>query len=255
MPTCSLGHESAADDYCDVCGRPVAPARAEPAPEPAGREPAGRAAAGREPAAGPPVALAPCAVCAVPMTGRFCEACGHDSLAPPPDPPPPLPPPSASPDPPAPPAEQPPAPPVVPEPGAVSWTWVLVAAADREYFDAVKAMHGPDAAAVEFPDDRGVRSFPLGGEQILIGRRRADAQVDLTGPPEDFGVSHRHARLLAQPGGSWAIEDLGSTNGTRVNSYTSVLKARTRVPVGPGDRIYLGAWTRLTLHAPERPPC
>ena len=35
MPTCIEGHSSAADDYCDVCGAPIATSAAQPDPSPA----------------------------------------------------------------------------------------------------------------------------------------------------------------------------------------------------------------------------
>ncbi|MEO6088220.1 MAG: FHA domain-containing protein [Umezawaea sp.] len=61
MPTCPAGHDTTTDDYCDVCGAPLALA---------------------EPAAAPPPAAVttPCAACGEPQVGRFCEECGHDSL-------------------------------------------------------------------------------------------------------------------------------------------------------------------------------
>lgn len=54
MATCPDGHDSATDDFCDVCGREIG--------------------------AAPLVATAekPCPVCGEPVTGRFCEGCGHD---------------------------------------------------------------------------------------------------------------------------------------------------------------------------------
>ncbi|MBT8226990.1 MAG: FHA domain-containing protein [Dactylosporangium sp.] len=213
--TCPAGHETAANDYCDTCGRPVT------------RRPTGHV----PPAAGggPPPEAQPCAACDAPLTGRFCERCGRDSLAP------------------APP-RQADAPPGAPG------RWWLTAVADREYFDAVQALNGPDAALVTFPVDGQERRFALDGERVAIGRRLPAPGVDLAGPGEDFGVSHQHARLLSRPGGSWAIEDLRSTNGTRVNSHTTVLPPGTRVPLSVGDHVYLGAWTRLTLHRPEPPP-
>ena len=74
MPLCPVGHESAADDYCDSCGRrvgapaaPAAPAAASPAGEPVRGEPAGR---------GP--AQSSCPVCRTPRSGRFCEVCRFD---------------------------------------------------------------------------------------------------------------------------------------------------------------------------------
>jgi hypothetical protein len=61
MPTCPAGHSTATDDYCDVCGAPLA--SAEEAPD---------VAAG--------VAPQTCSSCGAVRVGRFCEECGHDSL-------------------------------------------------------------------------------------------------------------------------------------------------------------------------------
>jgi hypothetical protein len=65
MPTCSEGHDTAATDYCDVCGSPVT-ARVSPATEP-------------HPSA---AATTACPACGASISGRFCESCGHDSALP-----------------------------------------------------------------------------------------------------------------------------------------------------------------------------
>ncbi|WP_027004980.1 FhaA domain-containing protein [Conexibacter woesei] len=67
----------------------------------------------------------------------------------------------------------------------------------------------------------------------LIGRsREADIVVD------DTNVSRRHAELL--PGGNgWRIQDLGSTNGVRVNGR----QVDGPHPLESGDRIELGTVT------------
>lgn len=53
--------------------------------------------------------------------------------------------------------------------------------------------------------------MPLGSAPIVIGRSPASTLV-----VEDEYASARHARLYEQ-GGTWWIEDLGSTNGTFVD--------------------------------------
>lgn len=46
-------------------------------------------------------------------------------------------------------------------------------------------------------------------------------------------------------GNGWAIRDLRSTNGTRVNGVAlDGLEAR---PLEPGDQIQIGSWTLLTV--------
>ncbi len=61
--------------------------------------------------------------------------------------------------------------------------------------------------------------------------RAADADVRLV----DATVSSSHARIALSPGG-WAIDDLGSTNGTSVNG----VRVSGRATIGPGDEVALG---------------
>ncbi len=227
MPTCPQGHDSTDEEFCDVCGREIGgapvsapedtPATAEPELAPAGTT---------------------CQACGAALAGRFCEACGHDSLAALPEKPPEV--------------EPVPSVPSVPQirlPDAVAWTATVTA--DRPYFDSVMAVDGPDAAGITFPPFCPDRHFPLQGKQISIGRqsrsRGINPDIDLLGPPEDPGVSHLHALLLAQPDGSWAVVDLDSANGTVVNDEPTPLSPNTPRPLADGDRVYLGAWTRITL--------
>ena len=122
-------------------------------------------------------------------------------------------------------------------------------AADRAYYDAVRAGDGPDAATIGYPAYCAERRFRLDGTEVRIGRHSAsrglDPEIDLTGPPTDPGVSRLHAVLIATPDGGWAILDPGSANGTLVNG-TEVPQGE-RVPLHDGDRINLGAWTAITV--------
>ena len=69
MSLCPVGHESAADDYCDACGRRMGGLAAA---SPAGGEPTRSAPAGGEPP------QPSCPVCHTPRSGRFCEVCRFD---------------------------------------------------------------------------------------------------------------------------------------------------------------------------------
>jgi pSer/pThr/pTyr-binding forkhead associated (FHA) protein len=103
--------------------------------------------------------------------------------------------------------------------------------------------------------------FPLGvptrvielqaGKAHTIGRysrsRGTSPEIDLAEPPEDAAVSHTHASLLAKDDGTWELVDHGSTNGTYLNESTDPVAANTPRPVAAGDRIYLGAWTKITI--------
>jgi hypothetical protein len=172
-------------------------------------------------------------LCGSPQTGRFCERDGYDFLAA-----------SLNPSGAAAPPEQ---------PQPASTDWVVVVGADQPYFEKVKAAGGPDAGMLEFPRFLPERRFPLRGGQILIGRRSRSRgiypDIDLVGPPEDPGVSHSHALLVNQPGNGWAVVDVGSSNGTYVNDTANAIDVDVPVPVREGDRIYLGAWTVITVQA------
>jgi hypothetical protein len=246
---CPKGHQSTTDDFCDTCGAPIAPAAgagfSAAAPSsigvPTGSSPAASAPAGSSPAASSPsAASAPgpsspqaapgveiCPNCGTPRTGtwRFCEDCGYDhttgkvpTLEPNPGP--------------APPTGQ----------------WTATVAPDRAYFEA-NAIEG-----VEFPADAPTRTVDLPAPQIRIGRKSrslgANPELDLSAEPADPGVSHAHALLTLGIDGVWLISDLGSTNGTYLNDEPKPLTAGQSRAVADGDRIHVGAWTTITLHAP-----
>ncbi|GAA3846365.1 hypothetical protein GCM10022226_82420 [Sphaerisporangium flaviroseum] len=122
-------------------------------------------------------------------------------------------------------------------------------AADRPYYESMIAMGGPDAARVAFPPYCPERQVRLSGSEIRIGRRRHSRpmvpEIDLAEPPEDPGVSHLHAVLLAQPGDTWRLVDPGSANGTLVNGKT--VEVNVPVPLADGDRVHVGAWTVITV--------
>ena len=234
MAVCPKGHESEAIDYCDVCGTLMSAGSTAAAPSPSAVPSTDRAA---------PTATT-CPACQANLTGRFCEECGHDSLAAPPTPS------VVATDAPAPAGPAEPAPP----PPVDGW-WVMVSA-DREYFERMRAMDGPDAAAVSFPAFCPERRFPLAGRQLLIGRRSSSRgvypDIDLIGPPEDTAVSHTHALLVPQPDGAWAVIDLRSTNRTYLNGNPDPIETERPVPLVDGATVNLGAWTRLTLRADRR---
>jgi hypothetical protein len=228
MPTCSQGHDSVDDEFCDVCGLAFESSAASVAAPVAVAGPAGDRT---------------CPSCGSPLDDRFCEDCGADSLAVIPEPV--SPPVSASQ--PVPDAE--PAP--TPSPGVR--TWSVVVSADRKYYESVKADGGPDADTIMFPPYCPDRHFPLRGDQVSIGRRSATRgilpDIDLTGPPEDPGVSRLHALLVASADGGWAVVDINSANGTFVNYRKDNLKPNSPRPLADGDRVHLGAWTTITLQA------
>jgi FHA domain len=248
MPTCPAGHDSASSDFCDVCGVRIS-ASAAPAVTPASSPPS----------SSQPVAPAgPCPLCGTPRSGHFCESCGFDfdsgkasNTSAPVRP-------VAAGDQAttaggAAPVQSGAAPQTSEGPatsgGASAWTAVV--ASDHAYYESVVAAGGPDAADLQYPGYCPERRFRLAGTEMRIGRRSTsrglEPEIDLTGPPTDPGVSRLHAVLVAEPDGSWVVLDPGSENGTLVNG--SEIAAGVRVPLNDGDRIHLGAWTVITIHA------
>jgi hypothetical protein len=87
---------------------------------------------------------------------------------------------------------------------------------------------------------------------VLVGRpsvsRGIHPQVDCGA---DTGVSRRHCQLSTD-GQRWWVEDLQSSNGTYVSPAgeplpTDPIPAGQRRELSDGDRVYLGAWTRLVV--------
>jgi FHA domain len=242
MPTCAQGHDSVDAEFCDVCGL----AFDKPTPS--------TPTAAVSEAAGPRA----CPACGAPLDDRFCEDCGADSLATPP---------------PQPVVAAPSSPPALalgvdaavsvasPDAGPVdasapvsrAQTWSVVVSADRKYYESVKADGGPDADTIMFPPYCPDRHFPLRGDQVSIGRRSVTRgilpDIDLTGPPEDPGVSRLHALLVSSPDGGWAVVDINSANGTTLNYRKDLLPPNTPRPLADGDRIHVGAWTTITIQS------
>ena len=73
--------------------------------------------------------------------------------------------------------------------------------------------------------------YPLVAEETLIGR---NPTTDVT--LLDENISREHALILFDPdSGAYTIEDLQSTNGTKVNG-----KGIRSHPLEPGDEIQIG---------------
>lgn len=74
--------------------------------------------------------------------------------------------------------------------------------------------------------------FPLSRERVEIGRQ-GDSDIYL----ESLAVSREHARLVRQ-GGTWFVEDAGSSNGTYVNGAP----VAGRVALREGDTLQIGPY-------------
>jgi hypothetical protein len=84
--------------------------------------------------------------------------------------------------------------------------------------------------------------FPLSTDESLIGRWDADngifPDVDLDRYDPEAKISRRHARILHNDG-QYAIEDLGSTNGTFVNRGRRLIPGNSQL-LKDGDEIIVG---------------
>ena len=220
MPTCPAGHDTESTDFCHVCGIRVGGQAPASAPATVAR--------------GGGNALESCPQCGADRTGLFCETCGYSFAAARPGPGPGAPP-DASPQ----------------GAGIATTAWTVVVTADHAHFDRVLAATGPGSGQFQFPADCPVRRYLLSGPEMRIGRRSAARglapEIDLTGPPLDPGISHLHAVLTAEPDGGWTVHDPGSANGTLVNGNELARGARVRLR--DGDRVFVGAWTVLTIQS------
>ena len=209
---CPQGHESDEDDFCTVCGAIIGASRI-----------ADRVDDTPAPVTPLPAPTEPCPVCQTLRIGddQFCEHCGHDFLNSP--------------------TEPEPTAPIDDE----RITWCAVVSADRDQYDRT----APDD--IVFPSSLADRVVVLDRDCLRIGRRsearNAHPEIDLAGPPEDTGVSRVHAALNRQGDGSYAIVDLGSSNGTTLNDEPDPLVEGTTRLLQHGDRIHVGAWTTITI--------
>lgn len=109
-------------------------------------------------------------------------------------------------------------------------------------FDKTQVLSGPPAAAPSHApratlhcvdtsvlrDGKGADIF-LDGEPVGVGRGEEN-----TMPLNAHGISRLHARMFLD-GGVWHVEDLGSTNGTRVNNSKI-----DRCALNDGDTVAFG---------------
>jgi predicted component of type VI protein secretion system len=93
-------------------------------------------------------------------------------------------------------------------------------------------------------DDEGEKSVvPLSSDEIAIGRQQGNT-VCLS----QRNVSRRHARLVVVNGGVY-LEDLGSSNGTRVNGER--IEGRRKIRIG--DLIQIGNYDLAIQESAEEP--
>jgi hypothetical protein len=261
--TCPRGHSSESTDYCDVCGALITPSGGSGAEAEAGA--GGAAAKTAPPEAADPAGTStgaaetagvPCPRCGTTnlVSAGFCEDCGLNFSDP-----------AAVTAATAASASTPSqtggageahaathAPPAAAAAAPSGWQARVIA--DRAYFDRTDAGDGE----ITFPPDCPERVIPLPLGAVTIGRRShasgAAPVIDLTGPPEDIGVSHAHATLTQRPDGQWEVTDNKSTNGTFIGNADAPLSPGEPIGVGDGDEIHVGAWSTIILSPVELPP-
>jgi hypothetical protein len=241
---CPNGHASAAADYCDTCGAPMGaagPASASAASAPAApASAAGLAQGGPAPTGG--IQTCPNCQTANLADALFCEACGYDFTTG-------AMPRVAAPQGTAPQAGSSAAAPSVDPSGslapAVALEWVVEVWVDPDWYavqESEEACPSPGLPVI----------VPLRVRSALVGRisrsRSIHPEVDCDG---DLGVSRRQAQLTTD-GTRWWIEDLQSSNGTYLGPDSGPLPSDPLPPgqrreLAEGDRIYVGAWTRLVV--------
>ncbi|KRC54899.1 MULTISPECIES: FHA domain-containing protein [unclassified Nocardioides] len=249
---CPSGHDSASDDYCDVCGLPIPAGSSTPAPAADAPAPAD------PPAAEPAPATTACPNCQAsnPPNALFCEACGYDFTTgsmPRPVTPPTIesvldlgaPSSGAAADAGASPAATGPVAPATPVAPPLTDGWVAEVWIDPDWYADQESIDPLPSAGVPVV-------VPLRTTSILVGRtsrsRGIHPDIDLGA---DNGISRRHCQLTTD-GTRWWVEDLGSSNGSYLGSALGPLP-KTPVPpgekreIGPDDRVYLGAWTRIVI--------
>lgn len=100
----------------------------------------------------------------------------------------------------------------------------------------------PVVVHVRMADGREVRQRVFSPPSMVIGR---DPTCTLF--IDNLAVSRQHARILWEEG-SFVVEDLGSSNGTRVNG-----EPITRAAVEPGDRVEVGKFQVELVELPSMP--
>jgi hypothetical protein len=262
---CPSGHESTADDYCDVCGLPI-PAGGAPPPAAQDTPADVGPAVGADTDADSDTASGTCPNCQAvnPANALFCEACGYDFTTgsmPRPITPPTIESvldltsgggttsPGTAADAPAP-ADPGPGVGAAPDGGGsiappLADPWVAEIWIDPDWYAEQESTDRLPSAGVP-------TVVPLKARSILVGRtsrsRGIHPDIDLG---TDNGISRRHCQLTTD-GSRWWVEDLGSSNGTYVGSSVGPLPED---PIAPGEkreiaadeRVYLGAWTRLVV--------
>lgn len=250
---CPQGHQSESEDYCDICGTPIA--SSNPAP-----------VAPTVPETGPETPTS-CPHCGSPAAPKalFCENCGYDFTTDTAPQPLELPDPAPASDPTAArdpgtgadPGLDPRTDPDLAGAAAAEGTGLPTPPTPGPQTWVVEVWVDPDWRSAQEPEDPmpspdSPRVIPLRDSSVLVGRpsasRNIHPQVDAGA---DTGVSRRHCQLSTD-GARWWVEDLDSANGTFVSRTgeplpTTPLDVGLRHELAEDERIFIGGWTRLVV--------
>lgn len=130
--------------------------------------------------------------------------------------------------------------PLGPTEEAAGGRWTLVLGVDQGRAASAECPSPPEPGAE--------RVFVLDRSPMVLGRAepgRVDIPID-----GDPAVSRRHAELVQEAAG-WTVRDLGTANGTRVNGLE--VNGASPTPIGPGDVIEIGCFSRLEVRWVEDP--
>lgn len=225
---CPNGHASEDAEWCDTCGAKMTAGPSSPTLPPT---PADTTPARSGPSLSAPVACPHCSE-QNPADALFCEVCGYDfttGQAPMPAPTAPL---------------------ATAEPVESAVGWIAVVEVDPQWYALKGTLADQPCPQVSSS------TVPLSNHTALIGRSSASRGLR----PEvaldaDTGVSRRHAQFV-RDGDSLTVVDLSSTNGTYVvaadtepDDATIALVPGVPTELRDGDRVYVGAWSRLTVRS------
>jgi hypothetical protein len=190
------------------------------------------------PAPGPAGACPDCGEPRVDPSAHFCEVCRYDFVARQPGPPPKAGSGGASLHAPSAPAARAvsTAAPVI-TPATAGRRWEIVVQTDA----ALDGEPDPDSPFEARPDE----VVAVAGTEVLIGRNDLARDIHPEIALHDPGASRRHAKIVVLADGGLALQDLASTNGTRLNGQP--VSRGGRSPLTDGDEILVGRWTRLKV--------
>jgi hypothetical protein len=214
---CGSGHESADDDYCSVCGAPMPSVP--------------RAAATTQPGLAGAHACPDCGEPRSDSSARFCEVCRFDFQSRQPGPPPTA-------------AKRP----VAASPAPADPAHAGVAATKRwEIVVQTDATLDSDPDPTAPFEARAEVVVAVDRPELLVGRTDVARDIHPEIALHDPGASRRHAKIVASRDGGIALQDLASTNGTRLNG--AAVERGARVALNDGDTVVVGRWTRLRVRS------